>query len=100
MQKPDVVLLDIGLPGMSGWELARQLQALPGMETARLVAMSGFGHSQDQVHSFEVGCELHLLKPVDPLMLERILREQGPCRPDMFSSSACAAELNRCRCRN
>ena len=77
MQTPDVVLLDIGLPGMNGWELARQLRALPGMQAARLVAMSGYGQSQDQLHSFEVGCELHLLKPVDPAILERILKEHS-----------------------
>src|SRR6266545_2015760 len=44
---PDVVLLDIGLPGMDGYEVARQLRALPGLKKALLVAMTGFGQPDD-----------------------------------------------------
>ena len=70
---PDVVLLDIGLPGMDGYEVARQLRALPGLESALLVAMTGFGQPQDVQLCLQAGCDLHLLKPCDPLSLKQLL---------------------------
>lgn len=73
---PQVVLLDVGMPRMSGWELARQLRALPGMDGAFLVAVTGFGQPADQLRSLEVGCNLHLTKPADPDLLQRLLMER------------------------
>jgi CheY-like chemotaxis protein len=61
---PDLVLLDIGLPGMSGYEVARQLRQLPGDSRPLLVAVTGFGEHADRLHSYEVGIDLHLVKPV------------------------------------
>src|SRR6476646_7109490 len=57
---PDVVLLDIGLPG---YEVARRLRALPGLEDALLVGVSGFGQEDDVWRCLQAGCDTHLLKP-------------------------------------
>lgn len=71
--KPEVALLDIGLPGMDGYELAKRLRQLPGMEKALLVAISGYGTEDDRRASKEAGLDCHLVKPVDPDALARLL---------------------------
>lgn len=72
---PDVVLLDIGLPKMDGWELARRLRQLPGMAKALLVALTGYGQEADVQRCKEAGIDCHFLKPVDPDELKRMLAE-------------------------
>src|SRR5262245_31561631 len=54
---PDVVLLDIGLPGMDGREVARQLRAIPGLEKALVVAVTGFGEPDNVKDCFQAGCD-------------------------------------------
>jgi two-component system CheB/CheR fusion protein len=96
--RPDVVLVDIGLPGMSGWELASRLRGLDGMREALLVAVSGYASEEDRRHSLEAGCALHLIKPFDPNELRAMLtawaeyrcayvRSNGP-RPEPARDSA------------
>jgi CheY-like chemotaxis protein len=68
-----VVLLDIGMPGMSGWDLARRLRTQPGTRGAMLVALSGYGDADARRRSWEAGCHLHITKPADPAVLERLL---------------------------
>ncbi len=72
---PDVVLLDIGLPGMNGWEVAGHLKAMRGPEDNRpfLVAVTGYGGDGDRRRSMEAGFDAHLLKPADPEELHRLL---------------------------
>jgi PAS domain S-box-containing protein len=70
---PDVVLLDIGLPGMDGYEVARQLRALPQVRGAVLVAQTGWGQEEDRRKSREAGFDHHLVKPVDPAALREVL---------------------------
>lgn len=70
--KPDVVLLDIGLPGMSGYEVARRLRADPDF-TALLVAVSGYGREEDRRQSKEAGIEHHFVKPLDFRQLQLLL---------------------------
>jgi PAS domain S-box-containing protein len=60
---PDMVLLDIGLPGISGYEVARQLRAEPEFQDTLLVALSGYGTAEDQQRSREAGIDVHLIKP-------------------------------------
>jgi CheY-like chemotaxis protein len=72
---PDIVVLDIGLPGMSGHELARRLRALPKTAHAVLVALSGFGAPEDRARSREAGCERHFVKPVNPETLIDFVRD-------------------------
>jgi CheY-like chemotaxis protein len=61
----DVFLLDIGLPGMSGVELARRLRKLPGSEHAVLMAISGYGQRSDRAEAAEAGFDQYFVKPVD-----------------------------------
>jgi two-component system, OmpR family, response regulator len=72
--KPDVVLLEIGLPGMNGFEVAKQLSGIRTAKTPLIVAVTGFGQESDRRRSAEVGIDLHLVKPVDPKDLKAILR--------------------------
>jgi signal transduction histidine kinase len=67
--RPEVILLDIGLPGMDGYELARMLRVMPETRAARLIAVSGYGQQKDRVRSHEAGFDVHLVKPVDPSKL-------------------------------
>jgi PAS domain S-box-containing protein len=62
--RPDVALLDIGLPVMDGYELARHLRALPGLESLRLIAVSGYSQEADRAEAAAAGFELHLVKPI------------------------------------
>jgi len=71
---PDVVLLEIRLPGMDGWEVARRLQGQPAGKKPFCVAITSNGTEADQHRSGEAGIDLHLLKPVDTRYLRTILR--------------------------
>lgn len=62
---PQVVLLDIGMPGMTGYEVARRLRAAPASRGVLLVAMTGSGQDEDRRRSREAGFDHHLVKPVD-----------------------------------
>lgn len=71
--QPHVVFLDIGLPGMNGYEVARRLRANSGLEAARLVALTGRGTEEDQRKSREAGFDAHLTKPVEPAAVDEVL---------------------------
>jgi PAS domain S-box-containing protein len=70
---PDVVLLDIGMPGMDGYEVATRIRKDPNFSSLKLIALTGWGQETDRLRSREVGFDLHLVKPVDPDALRRIL---------------------------
>jgi len=71
--RPDVALVDIGLPDIDGYEVARRVRALPVASPPRLVALSGFGQPHDQRTAYEAGFDLHLTKPVAPEFLRDVL---------------------------
>jgi PAS domain S-box-containing protein len=73
---PDVVLLDIGMPGMDGYELARRLRQLPKGSDMRLIAMTGYGGREDRARSADSGIDHHLVKPLDLAQLEQLLLQQ------------------------
>ena len=73
--KPELVFLDIGLPGMNGYEVARRIRDEIGMKSVRLIALSGYGAESDQTRSREAGFVRHLVKPVDPSALPNIISE-------------------------
>jgi PAS domain S-box-containing protein len=72
-QPPELVLLDIGMPGMSGYEVARRLRAHPGTRLTMLVAMTGWGQEEDRRQSREAGIDQHLVKPLEPRVLEDLI---------------------------
>jgi CheY-like chemotaxis protein len=72
--QPDIVLLDIGLPGMDGYEVAARLRDNPLTQQARIVAVSGYGQDADRLKSRAAGCDEHLVKPVDIPSLARVLK--------------------------
>ena len=71
--RPELVFLDIGMPGMDGYEVARRLRRRPGFDRTALVALSGYGSSGDRRRSEECGFYAHLTKPVSPAELEKLL---------------------------
>jgi CheY-like chemotaxis protein len=71
--RPDVVLLDIGLPGMDGLEVARSLRARPLSPQPMLVALTGYGQADDVRRSREAGFDHHLVKPANPETLTELL---------------------------
>jgi PAS domain S-box-containing protein len=72
--KPDVVLLDIGLPDVNGYDVARQLRSVPGMRQPRLIALTGWGQHEDKRRAAEAGFDDHWTKPVDPSRLQELSR--------------------------
>ena len=73
--RPDVIFLDIGLPGMNGYDVARQIRADPQTRDAFLIALTGWGSDEDRRLSSEAGFDLHLTKPVDMQALTSLLRD-------------------------
>jgi CheY-like chemotaxis protein len=71
--RPDAVLMDLGMPRMDGYQLARRIRALPGGKAMTLIAVSGWGQAADLARSREAGIDQHLLKPVDPARLREML---------------------------
>ena len=74
---PDVALLDIGLPGLSGYEVAKQLRARSGERRPLLVAITGYGADEDRRRCGEAGFDLYWVKPADPQALLRLLGRFG-----------------------
>jgi CheY-like chemotaxis protein/two-component sensor histidine kinase len=74
--RPEVILCDIGLPGMNGYEVARALRRDPALSKARMLAITGYGQEEDRRLSHDAGFDFHLTKPVDPEMLLEILNHQ------------------------
>jgi len=71
--RPDVILLDIGLPGLDGYEACRRIRATPWGKEICLVALTGWGNDRDKERAADAGFNLHLRKPADPIALKRFL---------------------------
>ncbi len=80
--RPQVVLLDIGMPGLDGYEVARRLRKSPEARRALLVAMTGWGQEEDLRRSREAGFDHHLTKPFEPALIEKLLAD--------YSATICA----------
>ena len=80
--RPALALIDIGMPRLNGYETARRLRAKPYGETMLLIALTGWGQADDRNRSLAAGFDHHIVKPVDPSMLERLLaapaKKRGP----------------------
>jgi CheY-like chemotaxis protein len=70
--RPEIVFLDLVMPGISGFELARRLKQEFG-DDVRLIAVTAYGTDEDREKSAKAGCELHLMKPVAPQVIEGLL---------------------------
>jgi CheY-like chemotaxis protein len=75
--RPDAVVLDIGLPGMDGYEVARRLRARPETSEALIVAVTGYGQNEDRERSCAAGFDHHLVKPIESEALLSLLAEHG-----------------------
>jgi CheY-like chemotaxis protein len=71
--RPDVALIDVGLPGLDGYEVARRLAAIRGRESMRLIAITGYGQTEDRRRALDAGFDAHLTKPVAPEQLAELL---------------------------
>jgi CheY-like chemotaxis protein len=73
--RPDVVISDLGLPGIDGYALAKQIKSDPCLRSAYLVALSGYGREDDRKRTREAGFDEHLVKPVEMAALKRVLAD-------------------------
>ena len=80
-RRPQAVLIDIGLPGLDGYDVARRLRAALG-RSVRLVALTGYGSAQDRERSFEAGFDAHITKPTTFAVLSRVLAAPAPSSAD------------------
>ena len=71
-RRPDVVVLDLGMPVMNGYEVARRLREMYG-QTMLVIAVTGFGREEDRKRSLESGVTMHLVKPVEPVQLTKLI---------------------------
>jgi PAS domain S-box-containing protein len=71
--RPEAVILDLGMPGMDGCEVARRLRRMPGLGKVRLAALTGWGQPEDRRRTAEAGFDQHFVKPVEPSTLEELL---------------------------
>jgi len=84
----DVAILDIGLPDMDGYSLARQLKAMPLQSAARLVAVTGYGTEQDKARAYNAGFDQHIVKPMDCDLLLEELQQMAQRRPPISRPAA------------
>ena len=75
--RPDIVLVDIGLPGIDGFDVARAIRAQPWGGGMMLVALTGWGRPEDHKRSEAAGFDHHLVKPVDVAVLEQVVAERA-----------------------
>ena len=85
--RPDAVLLDIGLPGLNGYEVCSRIRNEPWGKQMMLVALTGWGQDEDRHRSREAGFDAHMVKPVDFDVLLELLASR-PSTPDVQSPSA------------
>jgi DNA-binding response OmpR family regulator len=79
---PHVVILDVGLPGIDGFEIARRMRASARHAGVRLIALTGYGQAGDRAAARDAGFDVHLVKPVDTdRLLEILLDERGDAVP-------------------
>ena len=71
--RPDIVLLDLGLPGIDGFEVCRRIKANPELSRSRVIVLTAHSGDEFRIRSQAAGCELHLIKPISPAVLEQIL---------------------------
>jgi CheY-like chemotaxis protein len=84
--EPDIVFLDIGMPGMDGYEACRRIRRAQSDRRPTIIALTGWGHPQDKQRALDVGFDAHLTKPVDPSALEDLLSALAEAGPSSVSA--------------
>jgi PAS domain S-box-containing protein len=74
--RPDVVILDIGMPRLNGYDAARMIREQSGGDSPMLIALTGWGHDENRLRTKEAGFDHHLVKPVEPAVLTKLLAER------------------------
>jgi two-component system, cell cycle response regulator DivK len=77
-QRPDLILMDIQLPGIDGYEATRQIRAIPALSATPIIAVTSYALSGDDVKAFEAGCNAYVTKPFSPRALLATIREHLP----------------------
>ena len=76
--RPDLILMDIQLPGLDGYEVTRRIKANPALRHIPIIAVTSYALSGDDVKAFEAGCDAYIAKPYDPMLLLAKIREYLP----------------------
>jgi len=79
---PDVMLVDIGLPGMDGYEVVRRVRRDPALAQVVLVALTGYGREEDKAQAMAAGFDYHLVKPVNPDALHGLVARLAKDQPE------------------
>lgn len=80
--RPAMIFLDLGMPGMDGYEVARRMRKIPGLERSVLAALTGWGQQEDRHRTAEAGFDHHLVKPPESAALEEMLADLRPANPE------------------
>jgi signal transduction histidine kinase/ActR/RegA family two-component response regulator len=92
--KPEIALIDVGLPGIDGYELARRLRAAEAnLKGIRLIALTGYGQPEDRERAYEAGFDLHIVKPVDREQLTQAINDPVPPRVHRAAAAAISAQI-------
>ena len=75
--QPAVLVCDIGLPGLDGYEIARRVRNIPDLQACQLIAVSGYGDSTDRERARAAGFSHHITKPADPVLLAELISNSG-----------------------
>ena len=90
---PDVALVDLGLPDIDGYAVAKQMRQHPRLKHVRLVAQTGWGQAQDRARTKDAGFDHHLVKPVDPAQLAALVARHDNVSPSLGRHLDNAREL-------
>jgi PAS domain S-box-containing protein len=93
--RPEVAIVDIGLPGLNGYEVAKRIRSAEGGKDIHLVALTGYGQQEDRRRAREAEFDAHLVKPLDPAELGRILARVAPAQTAPVSTAEVAAPVRR-----
>jgi len=84
--QPELILLDINMPGLSGYQVARALRAQPQFRTTVLIALTGYGQTENVRRALETGFNAHIVKPLESSVLEQMLEQRSWSRVNTASS--------------
>ncbi len=93
--RPDVILMDIGMPQLNGYDACRRIREKDWASDIFIVAQTGWGNDDDKIKSYEAGFNLHMVKPIDPSSLQKVLDELNPRKELLASLKVLAVDDRR-----